>query len=230
MSRQLLRGNAFPLLQVVLVLLFFLTCTVVAAEQTEGDFKRMKIKDLRTFLEDRGLSCPGCQEKADFVRVAFQNRDKKPLSDQGKREVPNAPFWDVWRDNAKNICVEAAVKRGLDASAKPQSDICETLAYVTESFFMQHGKRTATKLRKKPEALLKTSYKGVYYDAGKLLLERMADYCLVSAANRETCSSVGSLMSVMEGSKVADLTKWMTNVGIENTNPMYEMLEQRDDL
>ncbi|ORC84131.1 uncharacterized protein TM35_000491370 [Trypanosoma theileri] len=218
-----------PLL-LLLVLLFYLVCLTAMAEMTEQDFKRMKIKDLRHFLEERDLSCPGCQEKADFVRVAFQNRDKKPVSEQGKREIPNASFWEVWKDNAKALCTEVVQKRGLDVSGKPQADICDAIAYVVENFFMQHGKRTANKLRKKADDLLKTSYKNVYYDAGRVLLERLANYCLASPANQEKCSSVGSLSSLIEGSSVIDLVKWMTNVGIENTNPMYDFLELRDDL
>ncbi|KAH9597415.1 Armet protein [Trypanosoma melophagium] len=218
-----------PLLLLVLLLLS-IECLTATAEMTEQDFKSMKIKDLRKFLEERDLSCPGCQEKADFVRIAFQNRDKKPVSEQGKRDIPNAPLWKVWKDNAKAICTEVVTKRGLDLSGKPQADICDAMAYVAESFFMQHGKRTANKLRKKAEDLLKTSYKSVYYDAGRLLLEKLANYCFASPSNQEKCSSVGSLTSLMEGTSVIDLVKWMTNVGIENTNPMYEILEQRDDL
>ncbi|CBH11025.1 hypothetical protein, conserved [Trypanosoma brucei gambiense DAL972] len=199
-------------------------------ELTEADFKRMKIKELRNFLEDRGLTCPGCQEKADFVRVAFTNRAKKPLSEEGKREIPKAPLWEVWRDNAKLVCEEAAKKRGLDVTAKPQSDICSAVALVVENFFMQHGKRVANKLRKNHEALLKTSYKNVYYDAGHVLLKRLTEYCLVSEENQNKCSSIGSLTTMLESGKMVDFAKWMTNVGIENTNPMYEVLDGRGDL
>ncbi|EAN87732.1 hypothetical protein C3747_189g66 [Trypanosoma cruzi] len=228
--RRYLRNGAalLPWLLVLLLMAFMVTAT--AAELTEADFKRMKIRELRDFLEDRGLTCPDCQEKADFARYAYQNRDKKPTSEQGKREVPNAPFWEVWRDIAKEVCEEAVKKRGLDVSAEPQSEVCSALAYVTESFFLQHGKRTAGKLRKKPEALLKTSFKAVYYDAGRVLLGRLADHCLASAGNQNTCSSMSKLMALTEESKIADLAKWMTNVGIENTNPMYEFIDQRDDL
>nr|CCC90410.1 conserved hypothetical protein [Trypanosoma congolense IL3000] len=218
-----------PLLTVALLCITAST-TTAAPELTEADFKRMKVKELRSFLEDRGLSCPGCQEKADFVRVAFENRAKKPLSEEGKREVPKAPLWEVWRDNAKTVCEEAATKRGLDLTAKPQSEICQSIALVVENFFMLHGKRTANKLRKNHEALLKTSYKGVYYDAGFVLLKRLSEHCLVSSDNHGTCSSVGSLTSLMESGKVVDFGKWMTNVGIENTNPMYEVLDGRGDL
>ncbi|RNF25705.1 uncharacterized protein Tco025E_02142 [Trypanosoma conorhini] len=224
-----LRDRA-PLLLLLLLLLMVSVGPAAAAELTEADFKRMKIRELRRFLGERGLTCVGCQEKSDFSRYAYQNRDKKPLSEQGKRDVPDAPFWAVWRDLAKEVCEGAVRKRGLDVSAAPQSDVCAALAYVTESFFMQHGKRTASKLRKKPEALLKTSFKGVYYDAGRLLLERLANYCLASADHQSTCSSVGKLMTLAEEAKVVDLQGWMTNVGIENTNPMYELLDRRDDL
>nr|CCC47869.1 conserved hypothetical protein [Trypanosoma vivax Y486] len=190
----------------------------------------MKIKELRLFLEDRGLTCPGCQEKTDFVRIAFQNRDKKPLSQEGKRDIPNAPFWEVWRDNAKVACEGAVTKRGLDVAGQPQADICQAIAFVTESFFMQHGKRTASKLHKTADALLKTSYKNVYYDAGRVLLERLSNYCLASQSNQKICGSISELTTLLEGAKVADFGKWITNVGIENTNPMYEILDKRDDL
>ncbi|RNF02249.1 hypothetical protein TraAM80_06543 [Trypanosoma rangeli] len=224
------RVAVLPLLFVLLLLQMAFVGPVTAAKLTEADFKRMKIRDLRSFLEERGLTCVGCQEKADFSRYAYQNRDKKPLSEQGKREVPDAPFWVVWRDIAKEVCEEAVKKRGLDVTSTPQSDVCNAIVYVTESFFMQHGKRTANKLRKKPDALLKTSHKGVYYDSGRLLLERLVNYCLASADHQVKCSSVSKLMTLAEEAKVVDLQGWMTNVGIENTNPMYELLDRRDDL
>lgn len=189
----------------------------------------MKIKDLRAFLSDRGLTCAGCQEKSDFIRVAMQNRNKKPSAgSEVRRPPPNKKLWEAWGENAKNICVEEVTKRGNDATTAPFSSVCETVFNAVDSFFMQHGKRIANRLKKTPDHMLKTSYKDVYYDAGIVYFKRLVNQCLVSPSAMEKCESLGQVMSMMEKSST-DFNTWLTNVGIENTNPMYEILQSRHD-
>lgn len=216
--------------KLVLIVCVLVTLVSVDASLTEKDFKRMKIRELQRFLDDRGLTCPGCQEKSDFVRVAFQNRDKKLAGSVERREVPDTTFWEAWSAKMKTTCTERVVLRGNDPTQTPYSSVCDALQMATDSFLMQHGKAVASKLKKKPNHLLKTSYKGVYYDAGERLLQKFVNHCLASSALQSKCGSLGNVLKLMEGSTVADYKQWVTNVGIENTNPMYEIVDDHGDL
>ena len=51
------------------------------------DFQKMRVKQLKRFLHERGLVCKGCAEKDDFVKMAVENKDA-PLM---KAEKPKAP-------------------------------------------------------------------------------------------------------------------------------------------
>ena len=54
------------------------------------DFSKMRIKQLKKFLHERGLECKGCAEKTDYVKMAMANEhaplvekkrpDKEPKS------------------------------------------------------------------------------------------------------------------------------------------------------
>ncbi|EPY39501.1 hypothetical protein AGDE_04427 [Angomonas deanei] len=92
---------------------------------------------------------------------------------------------------------------------------------------MQNGRQVATKLKKQPLQLLKTSYKDIYYDAGLRLLEKLSNHCLSTPDQQKKCSSMSNVMKLLEdeGFKV-----YITNVGIENTNPMYDIIDDAADL
>lgn len=211
-------------------LIVVLAVTLASAGMTEADFRKMKVKDLRTFLSDRGLECAGCQEKSDFVRMAYQHRDTNPAGSAKKRDIPDKTFWAAWGEVAKSECQKAVTRRGNDPAAEPFASICGTIQAAADSYLMQHGRRVANQLKKTPQHLLKTSFKDVYFEAGSHLFQRIADYCLASPASQEKCQSLGSVMSSMDGASGADLKMWTTNVGIENTNPMYDIIDARDDL
>lgn len=207
-----------------------LLLTLVSGALTESDFRKMKIKDLRTFLSDRGLECVGCNEKGDFVRMAYQSRDVNVVGSAKKREVPNQSFWDAWSEVAKVECEKSVSRRGSDPLEEPFSTVCHTIQLAADSFLLQHGKRVANQLKKTPAALLKTSFKDIYYDAGCQLFQRLANQCLASPSSQEKCSSLGHVMNIMESDSAVNFKSWTTNVGIENTNPMYEIIDARDDL
>lgn len=200
-----------------------------SAELTEADFKAMKVKDLRAFLEVRGLKCPGCQEKSDFVRIAYQNQAKNPTNEEApSRTPPKGKLWEVWSGMAKTVCIQEATKRGNDPEAPPFSDVCATVSVAVDSFFMQHGRRISQRLKKTPESMLKTSYKPVYYDAGMIYLKRLVNQCFVSPTTMSKCESLGNVMEMM-ADKSMDVNMWLTNVGIENTNPMYDIIQSGND-
>jgi hypothetical protein len=198
---------------------------VVAVAAAEPDFKKMKIKEIRQWMDERGLVCPTCEEKADFVAFATKNAKTAPTNSRTKLEVPKEPFWEVWSKLAKETCTAVAEKKSVNAEESEK--ICSAIAFATDGFFMLNGKRTAGKLKKKPEALLKTSFGDVYYSAGKKLLNRLSSFCL-NSKNRASCSSNSKVLELLEkGIKGVDFSMYITNIGIENTNPMYEIMKDR---
>ena len=227
-----------------LAVLFLLSCSkgaMAAAPPTAADIKKMKIKDLKAFLEDRGQACKGCQEKSDFVDLAVKHINTPVVagasgsstgssgsSSSGpaaKRAIPAGALWEVWSGHAKDMCVGATAK---DSSIADAETICASVATAVEGVFMRQGKKTAAQLKKKLDVLLKTTYGDIYFQAGKRHLARIVNYCL-KPANKATCTSPTKLQTLLEKDnsiKGVQLVIYLTNIGIENTNPMYETLKQ----
>ena len=61
-----------------------------AAADDDVNCSKMKVKELRIFLADRGLKCDGCAEKADFVAMCEANKDAplKPKVEEAPKEEP----------------------------------------------------------------------------------------------------------------------------------------------
>ena len=216
---------------VAVLLVAILATSVVSAAETAPEFKKMKIKAIREWLDDRGLACGDCQEKNDFVKFANANANAAILPSRVKL-VPTGPFWDTWADVARDTCLEFAKK--FDNNEETNTKVCQAIRTATDSVFMQHGKRTAAKLKKKPADLLKTSMGDTYLKAGRRLFAKLAKHCLAEA-NVATCVSSSKVQTLLEGKKVkgVDMLAWITNIGIENTNPMYDILKEkgnRDEL
>lgn len=207
---------------VVAVAFVALFAVLMVSAETEAEFKKMTIKQLKQWMNQRDVSFADISEKSEFISraVEWTQRNKKVV-----RDLPTEPFWDVWAKIAKDKCLEAVNSKSIgDDGIK----ICDAVASATDSFFMQHGKRTAAKLKKKPEALTKTANGDIYYNAGVRLFGRLIGHCL-NAKNRGKCVSTSYVSDLMEKDKVkgAAFSAWITNVGIENTNPMYEVVNSK---
>lgn len=203
-----------------------LSASTVSADEIPN-FKKMKVREIKSWMKDYGLSCPDCSDKESLVNFCVANAKAKPKA--VRNVVPTGKaFWEVWADNAKEICDQQVTKsNGGDEGAK----VCDAMKTAVDSFYMQHGKRTATKLKKKPEALLKTSYGEIYYGAGRRILTKLAKHCLAKK-NVKECQSSSKIQTLMEKEKVsgAPFVVYMTNIGIENTNPMYDILKDKKGL
>lgn len=222
--------NAVLRFCLVVVLLCMLCCSAADADLKERDFKRMKMKELRAFLDARGLVCAGCQEKNDFVRMAYENRDVKTTASASKRDIPDSSFWEAWAATARTQCELAMNVRHMDSTIEPYSTICDVVHNAVDSFMMQHSKQIASRLKKTTHHMLKTSYSTVYYDAGIKLLQNLMNKCLVSSDQQHKCQSLGEVLHLMEPRPNSAFKAWLTNVGIENTNPMYEIIHDHGDL
>lgn len=196
-----------------------LLCAItMASAETEAEFKKMNIRQLKKFLDERDVEYRDISEKSEFVSraVEWASRNKKVV-----RELPKEPFWEVWAKVSRDKCEAGVAAKDLgEAGAK----VCDAVASAIDSFFMMNGKRTANKLKKKPDALTKTANGDIYYNAGSRIIGRLLGYCL-NAKNRAACSSSSHVTSLMENDTVkgTGFGAWITNVGIENTNPMYEL-------
>eukprot|EP00873_Tetraselmis_striata_P015890 jgi/Tetstr1/436154/TSEL_025000.t1 len=89
--------------------LFCLLCALMRTGTAEDEqqelpnFKKMKVKELRALLEDRGVECRGCAEKADLVarveetyHLPLKPRTewKGPASGGGKKRSDGVPDMD----------------------------------------------------------------------------------------------------------------------------------------
>mmetsp|Transcript_28231 Transcript_28231/g.67812 ORF Transcript_28231/g.67812 Transcript_28231/m.67812 type:complete len:233 (-) Transcript_28231:99-797(-) len=54
-----------------------------AAQAEVPDFSKMKIKEIKKFLSDRGVKCKGCTEKAEFIEVAVEHASYPVLGKGG---------------------------------------------------------------------------------------------------------------------------------------------------
>jgi len=61
--------------------------SIPATEAAPVDFNKMRTKELRRWLADRGLACKGCAEKDDFVKLALANKDAALV----KKDPPPEP-------------------------------------------------------------------------------------------------------------------------------------------
>lgn len=188
---------------------------------TEAEVKAMKVKDLKVFLSDRGLPCESCSEKGDFVKAALKGREA-PLLASKRKLKPKGEFWEHWSRLGVSLCEEAAKKKKV----KPEDAGCANIGVAVDSYFMQHGKRTAAKLKKTTAAMLKTSAGEPYGEAGSRLLNKIVAHCVKTPA---ACNSESKVAELLQNDKIkgVDMGKWITNVGIENTNPMYEAIKDK---
>ncbi|CUG28569.1 membrane-associated protein, putative [Bodo saltans] len=197
--------------------LLFSAVTQAFAE-SEAEFKKMNVRQLKKFLDERDVDYRDITEKSEFVSraVEWAGRNKKVV-----RDLPKEPFWEVWAKISRDKCEAAVATKGLGESG---AKVCDAVASAVDSFFMMNGKRTASKLKKKPDALTKTANGDIYYNAGSRIIARLLGYCL-NAKNRASCSSSSQVVELMDKDTVkgTGFGAWITNVGIENTNPMYEL-------
>ena len=202
----------FPTKMLLSISTFTVLIISLSSCVAEDEIRKMKIRELKTFLEDRDEDYSRCVEKRDFINAAVAVKDKKISAAKQKLKgylgaYPECPFWEFWASEARQMAVESGI------TEKGQQALYATV----ETCFMQHGKSVATKLKKGAGDLLKTSLKSPYYQAGVLNMKILTEHYVSHEAQRT---------DIRQKSESIFLP-WITNVGIENTNPMYEILESK---
>ena len=67
-------------------------------------------KELKKFLAERGLSCNGCAEKDDFVKMAFENQDTPIVPKEPEPEpAPSSGDKDANIEEVTNFAVEMSM-------------------------------------------------------------------------------------------------------------------------
>eukprot|EP00897_Mesotaenium_endlicherianum_P005726 jgi/Mesen1/5181/ME000257S04457 len=61
--------------------------TIETISEPKIDISKLRIKDLRSKLLDRGLECTGCAEKRDYVEMLRENWHLPVLSDEQLKEM-----------------------------------------------------------------------------------------------------------------------------------------------
>eukprot|EP01062_Namystynia_karyoxenos_P001994 TRINITY_DN10696_c0_g1_i1.p2 TRINITY_DN10696_c0_g1~~TRINITY_DN10696_c0_g1_i1.p2 ORF type:complete len:243 (+),score=110.86 TRINITY_DN10696_c0_g1_i1:91-729(+) len=178
---------------------------------TEAEVKRMKMKDLKSFLSDRGLSCPDCSDKNDFQRFALQNREKKILASKRPRKVSKEPLDVQWKNVAAEICAE----QGLEEKA------CKPLLTVVQGSFEQHGRKISKQLHRELRDIVKTSMTEPYFGAGAKTIRQTVIWMKKTGQ-----TSQGKIRPKIDN----EIKKYLTAVAADNVNPMYEKIQEKDEL
>eukprot|EP00667_Euglena_gracilis_P018994 EG_transcript_20264 len=172
---------------------------------TEDSVRAMKIKDLRKFLDDRGIPCEGCVEKADFVKKALATKDTPVLDAKKPKVVNKEPIEKRWAPIVDEVC-----KANTD-----KEDFCKQLKGVIDGSFFQYMRKYKRELSVSEPHVADVSMTHPYLLIGKKIIKEVV------------------LHMVQQDSKKADVIRakleprfipWFRDVCLENPNPMFEEL------
>jgi len=185
-------------------------------EITEAKLKKMKIKDLKAFLDARGVQCRNCGEKADFVRKALEVAARPVTNELLKPvEVKSDPIWLQWKEIGKNIC-----EKEVPEEYRNQG-YCKQFLLVVETIIEKYSKRFHKALSVEPLQLIKYSMTYPYKLAGEIILTKGLKWMV-----REKTKSTAKIEKRME----EPLNFWLRDCALQNVNTMNDILAERDEL
>ena len=99
----------------------FLAFVLCCSADDEVDCKAMRVKQLRTFLHQRGVKCEGCAEKADFLHTAA-TRTTDPTHDRWLPRLRNRlamrrALCEEHKDTLRRVPMDS--ERGLPTTSRP---------------------------------------------------------------------------------------------------------------
>jgi len=179
---------------------------------TEAEIKKMKIKALKAFMNDRDLTCGECSEVADFRRFVLVNREVKVVASKSSARKSTGEALEVqWKKISQELCEEV----GVDEKQ------CKALVAVVDSSFFQHGRTISKKIHREVSDITKTSMNEPYYGAGAKIIRSCLRW-----QKKNGIASQSKIRSRMDES----LKKFLTAVAADNVNPMYDILKEKDEL
>jgi hypothetical protein len=84
-----------------------------AVRQPLENFAAMPVKQLKTFLANKGLECKDCSEKADFVQMAFDSQQSPDVAQEPVKQEKSQKEKDEELDEV----VIKAIKYYINLSA-----------------------------------------------------------------------------------------------------------------
>jgi len=178
---------------------------------TDAKIKKMKIKELKAFISDRGLVCDDCFEKGDYIRFVKKNRDALLLPSKRPRKISKEPIADQW----KKVVADLSTELSLDEKfSKP-------LSKVVASSFEQHARRISKQLHKEQHQLARTSLEDPFYAAMLKTLKQTANWQVKNSIVKQD-----PIRNKLDN----EIKMFLTAVGADNVNPMYEKLAEKEEL
>ncbi|KAJ9469663.1 hypothetical protein DIPPA_00123 [Diplonema papillatum] len=174
---------------------------------TEAEVRKMKIKQLKQFLEDRGLLCKDCFEKNDFQKFVLANREVKLLASKRPRKVKKEPLDTAWKKMALEVCEEV---KAPEAQCKPFTKV------VTGSFDM-HGRKVSKQMHREVTLITKTSMGVPYAEAMSFLFRETLKWMVKNDIT--TQDAVREKLDTR-------IKMFVTECASDNPNPSYEFLEK----
>eukprot|EP01007_Sphenomonas_quadrangularis_P000637 NODE_1488_length_855_cov_218.254342_g1233_i0.p1 GENE.NODE_1488_length_855_cov_218.254342_g1233_i0~~NODE_1488_length_855_cov_218.254342_g1233_i0.p1 ORF type:complete len:202 (-),score=47.03 NODE_1488_length_855_cov_218.254342_g1233_i0:179-784(-) len=196
-----------PTMLLVLTLLLLSHVSLAAKDPDENEIRRMRVKDIKKFLDARGIECKECVEKADFVRKALSVKTIPVSQHMEQVEVSSEPLWEQWKKVAVTNCEKD--------TSKP--DLCKNVGVVVDNLLMRYAKKYAKDLSVQPNDLTKFTFTHPYKLAGEKIIRRTTQNMLVQGTK-----SNAKIQSSME----KPLAAWLRDCALQNINPMYETLNE----
>lgn len=171
----------------------------------EAAIKKMKIKEVRKFLDDRGVACDGCFEKADFVKKAVANMALPILDSRKPKVVNNDPIEKQWAPQVMEICEAETDKPGF----------CKQLKAVVDGAFYQYMRKYKRDLSVTEAHTAEISFKHPYSTIMRKMLKETVQHMVQKDSKKQ---------DLIRKKFEPTFIPWLRDVALENPNPMFEEL------
>jgi len=177
---------------------------------TDRDLDKMKIKELKKFLDDRGIACPGCTQKEDLLAKAKAHKDtpvsKRTRTDQLKNADMDAlTFAEAWKVKTRQLC--ATESRG----AERHQAVCDAVSDAVHNQFSTMVVGLAKGLGKNQDKIKDISLGDPYVRAGEMNIKKSVKWALEGGVTDE---------KEIKDQLQKDVTQWLMDTAMENDRNM----------
>ena len=117
------------------LLLLLASLAVGLAEEEAPNFKKMRVKQLKALLDDRGVSSDSIKEKDDLVKLAAESWPL-PVVEKKPEPVPEPPIIDLASSDNTDMDMDS-ILRSLKDEEKRKADTMEKMR--EQGFNMDNG-------------------------------------------------------------------------------------------
>jgi len=103
-----------PHLSVSLLFLLTLLPSSLTARRTEAELSHFSLSEIKEYLSDRGIPCPSCTDKSDYIReaISFLNWDDDAETNEGKTTTKTGGGGKVTKEDVEKLMRELNVDEG----------------------------------------------------------------------------------------------------------------------